>query len=512
MSLATELSPPLAARGSWASPGRLLMLVFVWLAATAAWRPLMLPDEGRYVGVAWEMLQRGEFVTPTLDGLPYFHKPPLMYWITAAAMKLAGPTGWAMRAAPLLGAMAMVLALWCAVAGASPAGSARRREAALAVALLVTTPFVFLGAQYADCDMLVAGAVSLAVACARRAFERHETAARRWIVAAWVAAAFAVLAKGLIGVVLPALVLLPWLAATRRWRGILALLDPLALALFLLIAAPWFVLAQQAHPGFVDYFVVEQHFRRFTQTSFNNREPFWFYFAVLPLAMLPAALWLPAAAGRLRRAWRRAGAHADTVFAAWWIAAVLLFFSAPASKLVGYVLPAAAPMAWLLARALRGRRPAIVVATLVAGAATCLLAWTAVFVKGPAGDADLAAALAAARAPGERVVFLGDPFFDLRLLARLESPPAVIGDWSSAERDRRDDWRRELRDAGRFDPAAAAEVLWSPQELVRRRCDGRSWLVISGATPPPAGFEDAVLVAQGRRGRLWRADAPAACR
>lgn len=511
MSAAIGLSRPVAATQRWASPGRLMLAVFVWLALTAAWRPLMLPDEGRYVGVAWEMLQRGDAVTPTLDGLPYFHKPPLMYWITAAAMKLAGPSGWAMRAAPLLGAMAMVLALWCAVAGGSPAGSARRREAALAVALLVTTPFVFLGAQYADCDMLVAGAVSLAVACARRAFERHEAAPRRWIVAAWVAAGFAVLAKGLIGVVLPALVLLPWLVATRRWRAILALLDPLALLPFLLIAAPWLVLAQQAHPGFFDYFVVEQHFRRFTQTSFNNREPFWFFFAVLPLAMLPATLWLPAATRRLRRAWQRAGAHADMVFAAWWIAAVLLFFSAPASKLVGYVLPAAAPMAWLLARALRGRRPALVATTLVAGAATCLLAWGAVFVKGPAGDGDLAAALLAARTPGERVVYVGDPFFDLRLLARLETPPAVVGDWTSAERDRRDDWRRELRDAGRFDPAAAAEVLWSPEELQRRRCAGRLWLVTSGSAAPPTGFEDAAMVAKGRRGRLWRADAPASC-
>ncbi len=67
---------------------QIALLAFVWLALLAWARPLMLPDEGRYVGVAWGMLRSGDWLTPALDGLPYFHKPPLFYWITAAAMKL----------------------------------------------------------------------------------------------------------------------------------------------------------------------------------------------------------------------------------------------------------------------------------------------------------------------------------------------------------------------------------------------------------------------------------------
>src|SRR4051794_21568336 len=51
--------------------------ILAWLAATAWARPLWLPDEGRYVGVAWEMLRSGDWLTPRLDGLPFFHKPPL---------------------------------------------------------------------------------------------------------------------------------------------------------------------------------------------------------------------------------------------------------------------------------------------------------------------------------------------------------------------------------------------------------------------------------------------------
>ena len=70
------------ARSSWRELGVVAGLILLWLAATVWLRPLALPDEGRYVGVAWEMMRSGDWLTPTLDGLPFFHKPPLFYWIT----------------------------------------------------------------------------------------------------------------------------------------------------------------------------------------------------------------------------------------------------------------------------------------------------------------------------------------------------------------------------------------------------------------------------------------------
>ena len=61
----------------WRHPLGVLCAIVVCLAATAWMRPLMVPDEGRYAGVAWEMLRSGDWLTPTLNGLPFFHKPPL---------------------------------------------------------------------------------------------------------------------------------------------------------------------------------------------------------------------------------------------------------------------------------------------------------------------------------------------------------------------------------------------------------------------------------------------------
>src|SRR5262245_50626322 len=90
----------------------LTVAVFAWLAATAGLRPLSLPDEGRYVGVALEMLWSGNWLEPTLNTLPYFHKPPLFYWLTAASLATFGINTWAARLASLLAATGCALGLY----------------------------------------------------------------------------------------------------------------------------------------------------------------------------------------------------------------------------------------------------------------------------------------------------------------------------------------------------------------------------------------------------------------
>src|SRR3954469_18814233 len=95
-------------------PGVQLALLAAWLLATIGWRPLLLPDESRYGNVAREML-RGDALVPTLNGLPFFHKPPLLYWVDLAAMHVAGITPFAARFGPAVGAWIMAAALALAV-------------------------------------------------------------------------------------------------------------------------------------------------------------------------------------------------------------------------------------------------------------------------------------------------------------------------------------------------------------------------------------------------------------
>lgn len=497
------MSEPALTRAGRLPAAICLLLLALWLVVLAPWRPLMLPDEGRYVGVAWEMLGSGDWLTPTLHGLPYFHKPPLMYWLTAGAMGLFGPGELAARAAPLIGAWFMGLAswLWWLKPG---------RLARLTLAVLATLPFFAIGGQFANHDMLVAGWISMAIVAGWRAMQADAATRWRWSVLMWGMAGLALLSKGLIGFVIPALVVAPWWLARRGWRGLAEMLHPGGIALFLLLVGPWMLAMQRQHPGFFDYFIVEQHFRRFTQATFNNQHPVWFYLAVLPLLCLPASLCLLPALARWRHGpWRRA-LPLGAGFAAWWVLVVVGFFSLPASKLVGYVLPALPPLAWACAQVLGRASPRTVGALLVSAALVCVAAVGGLAVLGPRDHTDLGRTLAAQWQLGDRLAYVEAPFFDLRLLARKHVVPAVIDPWDPTQIAREDNWRKEIFDAARFAPARGAAVMWKTGEAWQQRCaPGRIWLALPPGEALPPGYEDATLVQRGDRGDLLRVAGPA---
>jgi 4-amino-4-deoxy-L-arabinose transferase-like glycosyltransferase len=470
--------------------GAVLALLGLLLLVSAGLHPLLLPDEGRYVGVAYAMLH-GDALVPTLHGLPFFHKPPLLYWIDIAAFHLFGVNEWAARAAPMLGAGVMALALWLDLSRRQDAS----RDTAFSVLLLATTPAWLIGGQYANHDMLVAGWITLTIVGALRALDATGSARVRWILLAWAAAALAVLSKGLIGVVLPVLVLVPWLLAQGRWRDALRLLHPAALLVFALIVTPWFIAMEQRFPGFLDYFIVEQHFRRYTQTGFNNPQPFWFFIVALPLITLPWTLWLPAT----RRLPVLPLSSRNALYV-WWIVVVLVFFSLPRSKLVGYVLPALAPLAALLATTVGHRRGAR--ATTVAALLVCLALVSALAWRDNESHRDIGQALGSRFKAGDRVVFVNEPFYDVPFYARLSTPPVVLSDWDDPTIPTRDNWRKELRDGVRFDPAAGARQLWPTARAEALRCGaGTLWIV---ARTPTVPLVDAQLVLRGRHALLLR--------
>jgi len=502
-------SPPPERRRS---PVLLLSLLALWLLATLGVRPLLLPDEGRYANVAREMLRSGDWLVPTLNGLPFFHKPPLMYWLDIAAMQLLGATPFAGRFASMLGAWIMAATLFFAM---------RRwhgvRAATAALLLIASCPLFFLAGQYANHDMLVGALIGAAILAFARAVDEDAThVSRRWLIAGWGLCAVAMLAKGLIGIVLPALVIGPWLLARGRWRQLLKLLHPLGLVTFAVIALPWFVAMQSRYGGFNDYFFMEQHFRRYALKSFNNAHPFWFFIVVLPLLTLPWSAWLPAA---LRRAWQER-TRAIVALYLWWVVAVVGFFSLPSSKLVGYVLPALAPWCALLALAVAGDvpddRPTLLSraprAALAIGLLICLgvvagLAW-----KTPKSNRGAALALAAQIAPHDSVVMVDEYFYDLPFYADLKRPAIIASHWDDPELPLHDNWRKELFDAARFDLARGQQVLRPLAQLDALTCGrGNVWFV---ALPAEAATRVAVLRGAQRvyadaSSELWRVPARA---
>ncbi|MGZ5888035.1 MAG: ArnT family glycosyltransferase [Ramlibacter sp.] len=452
-----------------------LALAFAWLAFTAWLRPLALPDEGHYIGVAWEMVRSGEWLTPTLNGLPYFHKPPLFYWLSAAALSVVGNHEWAGRVAPWLGAC--LAAASCYLFGRRWGGERLGRSWLL---VLVTMPLVFMAAQYANLDMLVAGCITASILAFAHAalLEPRDPARRRALLAGYACTALGVLAKGLIGIVLPGLVLVVWLLLCRRPMQILRLLWWPGWVLFLLVAGPWFVAMRDRFPDFLHYFFVVQHFSRYTQQGFNNAQPFWFFPVVLAVLGLPWTAWL------LRRhpgGSESAGNARAVRLLMWvWLVAIVGFFSLPASKLVGYVLPAAAPLAWLiadrwLALQAAGRAGRLARSTGPFAAAVCVVVVVATTFVPHKSSRGLAAALAPHA--GEPIAFVQSYYFDLPFYAHLRRPVAVIEQWDDPSLTRGDNWRRELLDADEFGDRQASPLLL-PAVLQQANCPGaRSWVV-----------------------------------
>ncbi|VTU24915.1 Undecaprenyl phosphate-alpha-4-amino-4-deoxy-L-arabinose arabinosyl transferase [Variovorax sp. PBS-H4] len=498
-----------AARGTFGpeQAGLVLACLFAWFAATAWLRPLMSPDEGRYAGVAFEMLRSGDWIVPRLDGMPFFHKPPLFYWISAAAMGLMGASEWPARLPSLIGAtlaaggLFLFLRRW--------AGPAR---ATLAAAVLATMPFFYIGAQYANLDMLVAGCIAATLLLAVHAALSKVQGGpwRATLAGAFAFAALGVLAKGLIGVVLPGGIFLAWCAAIRRPRLAGLLAWPPGWALLLAIMVPWFAAVEMRHPGFLDYFVLTQHVRRFASGGFNGEHPFWFYLPVIAVLTLPWIAWA-AAALRPSRGPRAPLSEVDWLM--WiWCGVIVLFFSLPRSKLVGYVLPALPPLAYLIATAALGatraggRWAAAPRWTVIASGAVCIAAAVGLALQAAPPGKRLQLPAGEAVGAADQVLMLGAYYYELPLYWGLRQPVQVSADWTPTAVAQRDDWRKELYEAGRFDPERSAALLIDVRRLPAALCvPHATWLIGSSGAPVVLPWlAQARLVAVDGDTAVWR--------
>ncbi len=312
----------------------LLAFALLWFG-NLDYRKLVRPDEGRYAEIPREMHATGDWLTPRLNGIKYFEKPPLQYWATAAAYATFGEHEWTVRLWPALTGFAGVLLVLAA--GTALFGAAGGLYSAVALATAMGYMFV---AHIATLDMGFTLFMALAMAgfvlgLSERTGER---ARARWIYAAWAGMALAVLSKGLAGVVLPLFVLGLYVLMHRDF-GILRRVRPMSGGLlFLAIAAPWFIAVSLANPEFASFFFIHEHFARFLTKVHKRAAPWWYFAPILVLGVLP---WLVATAGSWIAAWRRSepGRFQPQRFLALWAVAIFLFFSVSNSKLPSYILP-----------------------------------------------------------------------------------------------------------------------------------------------------------------------------
>jgi 4-amino-4-deoxy-L-arabinose transferase-like glycosyltransferase len=326
----------------WLYGGLAALLVVVWLA-TLANRPLFNPDEGRYAEIPREMLSGGDWVIPHLNGLDYIEKPPLQYWATASMYRLFGVSEFSARlytALTALGTVALVGLLGARLGGRD---TGWRAAAVLAGMIMV----IVLG-QLITLDMSLTFYMTASLTGFLLA-QRPDAGAPKWMLLAWVGAAFGVITKGLVAAAIPAAVLViyslccrdvaPWRRSRLSW----------GLPLFLAIAVPWHWLAALRLDDFLKFFFVHEHFARYLTKVADREEPWWFFGMVFLIGTVP---WTVPALRVIFNGWRdRAlrGSFSPTFFLWIWVLFVCVFFSLSDSKLMPYILPAMPALAVLIA-------------------------------------------------------------------------------------------------------------------------------------------------------------------
>ncbi len=321
--------------------------IAVFFAVLLGSRALSVPDEGRYVEIPREMVVSGDYLTPRLNGVKYFEKPPLFYWFEAGLIKAFGLSEWSVRVGPALFALVGCLAVF--YAGTRIYG---RRSGLLSAVVLATSILYYALSRLIILDMpvtvLLTGAL-LAFLLGAREPEGRSRRAFLWTFYAF--AALAVLAKGLIGIVIPGMIIFMWMLVMNEWRQLRSMHLLSGTVIFLLIAAPWHILVQRANPEFFNFYFIHEHFQRYLTKVHGRYKPFWFFIPVLLLGLFPWTAFLVQAVRKsLPGSWRDRGVEKEAIFLMLWAALIFLFFSASDSKLVPYILPVLPPLALLIGR------------------------------------------------------------------------------------------------------------------------------------------------------------------
>jgi 4-amino-4-deoxy-L-arabinose transferase-like glycosyltransferase len=335
-------------------------------------RDLVDPDEGRYAEIPREMAVSGDWVTPRLNGLKYFEKPPLQYWITASSYLAFGVEEWVARLWPALAGLGGIV-----LAAFASARIYDRRTGFMTALLLGGMVQYVIFAHILTLDMSETFFLSVTVLGIAIAQRDEATAAERrwWMLAAWAAAACAVLAKGLIGIVLPVATVGIYVLWQRDWRLVSRLHAGTGLLLFLLVCVPWFALVSARNPEFAQFFFWHEHVERFLKPGHRRPGAWWYYIPIVALGTMPV---FGLVLATVRRWWsvEASAAFQPGRFLALWVTVVLLFFSASSSKLPGYILPCFPALAVLVARHLRDVAPRLEAAALgVWAPALGVLAW-----------------------------------------------------------------------------------------------------------------------------------------
>ena len=324
--------------------GGIVAALFYQLGAAA----LFEPDEGRNAEKAREILVLNDWVTPHENFHPVLDKPIFFYWIIAIAYKLFGVSEWAARLPSVLAALGCIgLVYRFAYAHWG------RWTALWSILILFTCVEFFVLARVVIFDMLLTAFLTLSLCAFYEAVNGENIMQRRaWFLAMCLGFGVATLIKGLVGVVVPGTVILGYLLLSKQWKAPRKIDLVSGALLFFAIVLPWYLMAEWRNPGYLYYYLWDEHFGRFVTNEFDRAESWYYFLGVGLIGFMPWSL-LPLlfAHHAYKNGWRRKFDD-KSLYLMNWAVLPFLFFSISRSKLPHYILPIFPAVAILTAAAI----------------------------------------------------------------------------------------------------------------------------------------------------------------
>ena len=310
-------------------------------------RPMVIPDETRYAEISREMIASGDWVVPHLDGIRYFEKPVLGYWLNAASIVLFGQNAFAARFPSAMAVGISALFLFLTVrrfAGSYWMGI-------LAALVFLTCMEVFGVGVFSVLDSIFSMFVTAALISFFFAYMEVRSSKKTGLLALFgIFCGLAFFTKGFIAFAIPVMVIVPFIIWEGRWKELLRIPWVLPILAAALVLLPWSIIILFREPDFWKYFFWEEHIRRFIGNNAQHFNPFWYFIPVIIGGSLPWITLFPAAISGL---WKERFKDPLIRFAICWFLFLLLFFSASKGKLGTYILPCFPPLAILITTGLK---------------------------------------------------------------------------------------------------------------------------------------------------------------
>lgn len=321
--------------------GILMLIIGVAYFATLGMIPLFTPDEGRYAEISREMLATHQYIIPHLDGVIYFEKPPLIYWLVAFFEHTFGYSEWSARAANTLMGILTCLSLYVF------SRHYYNRCTGYFAALSLASSLLFFGmARMITLDTGLTFFITLSLLSLFSGLH-EKNSYLLWL--GYACIALGILTKGLVGIIFPGMILFLWLAITQQWLLLKHARIISGCALILIIALPWHLLAQAEVPSFFHEYIIVQQFLRFLTPIMHRQMSFGAYLALFILGFFPWIIFTGLYLKKLLPQLKNRMALQKEWFFLSWIIAIFLFFAPSKSILIPYLEPMMPAMALLTA-------------------------------------------------------------------------------------------------------------------------------------------------------------------